>query len=191
MRCVAILGLGSRYSYLAATQLPVLEEEFGVAFDWWPIHSPDLIRKGHGGVSPFDAPRRSGQYDPAYRDTDARRWASLYNVPYTPPPPELLELRSMAEACWAYSDPAKRRQAAKSVFTAIFARGEVPGPELLTQFTAELGPTDQTGGVAHAEAIEASLAAGAFGVPTFLIGDDLFWGNDRLALVRQALSAQM
>ena len=191
MRCVAILGLGSRYSYLAATQLPVLEAEFGVTFDWWPIHSPDLIRRGHGGVSPFAAPERFGQYDPAYRDADARRWAAHYGVAYAPPPPELLELRSMAETCWSFTDGSTRRRVAEAFFNAMFVRGEVPDAAFLSLLKAEMGASERDGATAHAEAIEAALAAGAFGVPTFLIGDDLFWGNDRLVLVRDALSARM
>ncbi len=28
---------------------------------------------------------------------------------------------------------------------------------------------------------------GAFGVPTFVVGDQMFWGNDRLVLLRHAL----
>jgi carboxymethylenebutenolidase len=34
---------------------------------------------------------------------------------------------------------------------------------------------------------EAALAAGVFGVPTFQIGEELFWGQDRLDFVARAL----
>ena len=34
---------------------------------------------------------------------------------------------------------------------------------------------------------EAAIAAGVFGVPTFVIGDELFWGQDRLDFVARAL----
>ena len=34
---------------------------------------------------------------------------------------------------------------------------------------------------------EEAIARGAFGVPTFFIGEDMYFGNDRLALVRSAL----
>ncbi|MGB5836737.1 MAG: DsbA family protein [Albidovulum sp.] len=191
MRCVAVLGLGSRYSYLAATQLPALEAEFGITFDWWPVHSPDLIRRGHGGVSPFAAPERFGQYDLAYRDKDARRWAALYGVAYAPPPSGLPELRSMAETCWSFTDRSTRRRVAEAVFRAVFERGEIPDAAFLSRLRTDTGASDRDGTSAHAEAVEAALAAGAFGVPTFLIDDDLFWGNDRLVLVRDALSARM
>ena len=32
-------------------------------------------------------------------------------------------------------------------------------------------------------------ARGAFGVPTFFLGDRMFWGNDRLVLLEAALAA--
>lgn len=35
---------------------------------------------------------------------------------------------------------------------------------------------------------EKAIRAGVFGVPTVLVGEELFWGDDRLALVAEALS---
>lgn len=36
---------------------------------------------------------------------------------------------------------------------------------------------------------EAAVARGIFGAPTFFVGDDMFWGQDRLDFVREALRA--
>lgn len=36
---------------------------------------------------------------------------------------------------------------------------------------------------------EAAVARGAFGIPTFFVGDDVFWGKERLAQVESALLA--
>jgi len=33
------------------------------------------------------------------------------------------------------------------------------------------------------EVLESALSAGAFGVPTFVVGDELFWGQDRIPLL--------
>ena len=35
-----------------------------------------------------------------------------------------------------------------------------------------------------------AIAAGVFGVPTFIVDGELFWGNDRLVLLRHYLNAQ-
>jgi protein-disulfide isomerase len=36
---------------------------------------------------------------------------------------------------------------------------------------------------------EEAVERGAFGAPTFFIGDEMFWGNDRLDFVEEALRA--
>ena len=42
--------------------------------------------------------------------------------------------------------------------------------------------------VRHDCLLDEAKARGAFGVPTFFLGDGLFWGNDRLVLLEAALS---
>ena len=37
---------------------------------------------------------------------------------------------------------------------------------------------------------EEAVARGAFGAPTFFVGDDMFFGNDRFDFVREALERQ-
>lgn len=188
MMPLAILGLGSRYSYLAATRIDALEADCDTRFDIWPVHSPDLIAAAHGGVSPFAAPVLRGQYDPAYRDRDARRWAQHYDVPYDPPK-AALESRDMAYLCWSYSDRETRRSLAFALMRMIFAEARAPNAAGLAELRDARGVPDRDGATAHAEAVAAALAAGVFGVPSFVIGAEVFWGNDRLPLVRRALIA--
>jgi 2-hydroxychromene-2-carboxylate isomerase len=53
-------SIGSRYSYLVATQLPGLAEETGARFLWRAVSSPELIRRA--GADPFAPEARRGQY---------------------------------------------------------------------------------------------------------------------------------
>jgi 2-hydroxychromene-2-carboxylate isomerase len=55
-------GPGSRYSYLASTQLPRISEETGARFIWRAVYSPELIASA--GSDPFQAANRRGQYRP-------------------------------------------------------------------------------------------------------------------------------
>ena len=79
MRVDFFFGIGSRYSYLAATQLPRVEAEAGAVFRWRTVFSPDLIERAGG--DPFDRDRARGQYRPGYRAQDAVRWAPVLGVP--------------------------------------------------------------------------------------------------------------
>ncbi|MBS1239795.1 MAG: DSBA-like thioredoxin domain, partial [Proteobacteria bacterium] len=38
-----------------------------------------------------------------------------------------------------------------------------------------------------AAASEEAFRRGAFGVPTFIVGEEMFWGNDRLAILKHVL----
>jgi 2-hydroxychromene-2-carboxylate isomerase len=44
-------------------------------------------------------------------------------------------------------------------------------------------------GVAPAAGAGAAADRGAFGAPSFFVGDELFWGQDRLSFVEEALLA--
>ena len=53
-------GLGSRYSYLAATQIAVLETETGCTVEWLPLVSGDLMERR--GQNPFAARDAEGNW---------------------------------------------------------------------------------------------------------------------------------
>jgi 2-hydroxychromene-2-carboxylate isomerase len=66
-------GLGSRYSYLASTQIARLDTDTGCRVHWRPLYSADLFQAR--GADPFQGRPVSGQYDWAYRRFDAACWA--------------------------------------------------------------------------------------------------------------------
>ena len=68
-------SIGSRYSYLASSQIAALERETGCRVVWHPLNSTTLISRR--GANPFEGPPVSGQYDWSYRERDAKRWAAL------------------------------------------------------------------------------------------------------------------
>ncbi len=196
MKVTAYLGLGSRYSYLASTQLPEITKRTAVAFDWVPINSIKLIRLARPDGSPFDQPTLSGQYDPAYRLQDARRWATRYGVPYHEPQISALPPSALALACWCVPNTSARRALIMDIFDHVFAKGAAMDLEVLSAIVGRHGVCRQEidaalngGGVTtyHDAAIEEAVSAGVFGVPTFVHKGELFWGNDRLALLEDHL----
>ena len=40
------------------------------------------------------------------------------------------------------------------------------------------------------QTVRQAYSAGVFGVPTFVVGDEVFWGNDRLVLLRHHLEKE-
>jgi 2-hydroxychromene-2-carboxylate isomerase len=73
-------SIGSRYSYLASTQIEQLQKETGCRIEWHPVNSMRLIAQQ--SKSPFEREPVSGQYEWDYRELDAKRWAEFYGVSY-------------------------------------------------------------------------------------------------------------
>lgn len=190
-------GIGSRYSYLASTQIARIEAETGARFAWHPLSSPDLMARRR--QNPFVGPPSSAQYDWTYRRNDAEAWAEYYGVPFREPHGRLaLDSRLLALACVAARRRGLVESYSRSLFRAVFVddldrvdratcieRAVEAGFEA-SAFERELDAPDTR---SEASAImDAAIARSVFGVPTFLLGDRLFWGNDRLVLLRHALA---
>ena len=62
-------SLGSRYAYLASTQIETIEKEYGCQFNWYPINSIKLFEERSD--NPFKVEPKSGQYNWDYRKKDA------------------------------------------------------------------------------------------------------------------------
>src|SRR5919106_6193877 len=76
-------SIGSRYSYLASTQIAALTRDVECSVEWHPLNSVALIARRDR--DPFEGTPVSGQYDWTYRERDAARWAALYDVPFLEP----------------------------------------------------------------------------------------------------------
>lgn len=187
-------GPGSRYSYLASTQLARIERETGCRFRWLPLQSGPLISAGR--KDPFAG--GAGQYDWDYRKQDAAAWARLYGIEYLEPVDRLTfdPLRA-ALACLAGERQGAVEFFSRAVMSLIFV---TPGETLVQEDferAADVGGLDvgrfrsdmASDGLVHdMEArVEEAAGRGAFGVPTFFLGERMFWGNDRLVLLEAAL----
>jgi 2-hydroxychromene-2-carboxylate isomerase len=147
----------------------------------------------------------SGALQPAYRALDVARWAKLYKVPYRDhadvriPDPRLLAL-----ACTAARRFDAGQVFARALMKAIFVDG-VPVADLdlcarIANDAAGIEPALFQPMVAEAETasildrtIVAAVAAGCFGVPSFVVhapdgSTRMVFGNDRLVLLKQVIA---
>lgn len=189
-------SIGSRYAYLAASQLDALERDTGCRIDWHPLNGVRL--RAERERDPFQGEPVSGQYEWPYRERDARRWAAFYGIPFVEPRGRLeLDPELLALACTAARRLGRVEAVSRALFAAVFEGRitRIDAEECVRQaaacgleataFERELGATET------ADALDATLraahAAGVFGVPTWIVGGELFWGNDRLPLLRHQL----
>ncbi len=175
-------SIGSRYSYLASTQITKLEGETGCRVRWHPVNGPDI--RALRGRDPFAGEPLSGQYEWSYRRYDAKCWADYYGVPFREPTSPHFDFRLLVKAATA----AKQLGAVVPYSHALFRAAWVEG----------VWPLDED--VCHQAAVSVGLALrefsetfvdpatdeelrntaaeahrrGAFGVPTFFVGDRMF-----------------
>jgi 2-hydroxychromene-2-carboxylate isomerase len=194
-------GVGSRYSYLAATQIAKLESETSCKVEWQPINSVKLISQRDR--SPFQGTPVSGQYEWSYRELDAKRWANLYEVPFFEPRDRVKfdpELLARAVTVAKYFD--RVVDYSHLLFTEIFQSSELKTIDedrcclyahrcgisrsdfqAIFNSQANLARLDLT--------LDRAIALGIFGVPTFVThSGEIFWGNDRIVLLHHYLRSR-
>ena len=195
-----IYGLGSRYSYLAASQLERIALQTGATFRWRAIDSSVLTSRR--SRDPF-APGGDGQYDWAYRRRDAEAWAAFYGIPYREPVGRLVYPRGMAPlAARAAGRQGAIEAMSRCIFEMIFVedRSAFDRQELIeaaaglgldaVRFARDLDDPELA--CEHETDIARAETQGAFGVPTFILEDGrTFWGNDRLVLLEAALKGRL
>jgi 2-hydroxychromene-2-carboxylate isomerase len=189
-------SIGSSYSYLAQSQVAALERDCGVAVRWLPLQSAALMRAA--GRTPFEGPAASTQYLPAYRSLDAERWAKLYGLAYREPDWARIDFARVNLAAIAAAAQADPRHYSEALFRHAYGEGAtafddstlvalaraagLDGDRLLAEIDA---PETHT---RHHATLGAALSVGVFGVPSFAIAGEVFWGNDRIVLLRQHLA---
>jgi 2-hydroxychromene-2-carboxylate isomerase len=192
-------ALNSRYSYLAASQVPALEKECGAEVTWRPLDF-DLLMVARKW-DPFSGAPTSGQYDITYRRKDVSRWAEFYDIPLRIVEWEKFDwLRFNLAATEAAKEPEGCAKFAQAVFALTMGEREERDTESVIAAAAhdagldprrliEASKTSDTKAELH-HAITDAVALGVFGVPSFVLDGEVYWGNDRLILLRWALTGQ-
>jgi 2-hydroxychromene-2-carboxylate isomerase len=180
------LDLASTYSYLAAFRIDVLAARADVAVTWRPFTLGPVFAALGWTTSPFNLQVQKGRY----MWHDVERFADELGLPFrrpaTFPRNSIPAMRVAMLGCERGWGPAFGR----AVLRANFEEDrDIAASEVLDELLAELGvdgPTLRAESESPAwrprlrAQTEQAIRLGIFGAPSFLIGDEMFWGNDRL-----------
>lgn len=177
---------GSTYTYPAVMRIEKLAQAAGVAVDWKPFLLGPIFSKQGWSDSPFNLYPAKGKY--MWRDLE--RICAALSIPFARPSkfPRNGLLASRV-ACWFDSEP-WITEFDKAVFRANFAEDrEIGDPEVVLACLNGLG-LDGSDLLQQAQTAESktklrtqteyATQLGIFGAPTFLVDQEMFWGNDRL-----------
>lgn len=190
------LWLNSDWAYLGADRLEALAARQGVAVRYLPVDLPAVYARTGGVLLGQRAPERQ-----AYRVAELRRWCRRLGIHVNPTPrfmcpdaglasrlviaadqggtPVARLCKAILQAEWCddenISDPATLRRI-------LLAQG-LPADDLLHRAeSAEMAATYQ-------RYTDDAVRAGVFGSPTYVWQGELFWGQDRLDFLEEAVQA--
>jgi 2-hydroxychromene-2-carboxylate isomerase len=184
---------GSLATYLAHTQMDKIKAETGAS----PIYLPMLLGavfKATGNVSPVSVPAKG-----KYIFVDFKRFADSYGVPLNNNPffPIITTtLMRMLTGLQMRSD-ARMHEFMDIIFKAIWVDSlNLNDPEVVERVLREahFDPADLLQ-LANEQEIKDRLKEvttqaverGVFGAPTFFVGQQMFWGQDRIEQLKSAL----
>ncbi len=187
---------GSPYSYLANTQLAGLIDRTGATVIYRPMLLGGVF-KATGNRSPAAQPVEAKR---AYGGVEMNRWVKHYGVPFQRNPFFPINTLQLMRTCVAAQHQDLFDPFHRTVYPAFWAEGLNMGdPEILAGVLdrARLDAKPLLEGASDPD-VKAELRAttdeavsrGAFGAPTFFVGDEMFFGADRLPFVESALVAQ-
>jgi 2-hydroxychromene-2-carboxylate isomerase len=179
---------GSTYSYLSASRIEDVTVAVGVPVSWRPFLLGPIFEEQGWDDSPFNIYPAKGRY--MWRDME--RLCAIYGIPFAKPSRFPRDgLLAARVACLANAASELWLPGfVQEVFRANFAEDREIGEA--TEIRSILDSLGQPGAVLveQAQASEnkqrlrnqTRLAGelGIFGAPSFLVGEELFWGNDRL-----------
>jgi 2-hydroxychromene-2-carboxylate isomerase len=184
---------GSPTSYLAWTQLPQIAAGAGAEIVWRPMLLGGVF-KATGNASPATVPAKG-----RWMNEDIGRWAARYGVPFRFNPH--FPINTLTIMRGATGLQMRRAQDfpryLDRVHRAMWQEGANLGDPATLAATlagAGLDPDAFSALVADPEVkarlvatTEEAVARGVFGAPTFFVGEAMFFGQDRLDFVREAL----
>jgi 2-hydroxychromene-2-carboxylate isomerase len=183
----------SPFSYLAYQRLPGLAARHGYGLDCRVI---DLMQAkllaGNTGPSSRDQPLKR-----RYNQFDKERWARRYGVPIVNP--KTHDSRLLNRGAFLAAERRRLPDYIAYAWRKIWGEGgDMTDDGLLADVARAMGWDAAvfiafTRSPAADELLKAATllahARGVFGVPTMMIGDEMWWGNDRLDFLEEFLRA--
>ena len=185
--------VGSPAAYLAWTQAPRLARDTGATLHYKPFLLGGVFQ-ATGNRSPAEVPAKG-----RWMNLDLERFAKRYGVPFRHNP--FFPVNTLMLMRGAIGLQMRQPERFVGYGDAMFQAMWVDGRNM--NDPAEVGRVLQEAGF-DAQALLAlsqdaevkerlkaetqqAVARGVFGAPTFFVGDQMFWGQDRMDFVKEAL----
>jgi 2-hydroxychromene-2-carboxylate isomerase len=184
----------SPYSWLALHAARPFAERFAIDWAVRPVVYGVLLN-ANGLVGPVETPVKR-----RYTFHDVARLAQHIGLEFTGPPAHPFLSLGALRTMWIFRNDARALDLAVGLADAAWRAGrDLQDPEVLADVTSSAG-LDASGLAERIQQLEVkqglkdetthALERGVFGVPTFVLDEELFWGHDRLTDLGRRLSGE-
>ncbi len=185
--------LGSTNSYFALHLIKPVAARHGATVVPHPFNLGYVFR--HHNYVLMDEPKAKI----ANRIVDLHRWARRYRLPFRMPTKFPIKTSPALRGALAMRRFGKEWEYLEAIFAAYWERDDASVAELdgLRPVAQSLGVVpDRVSALAESGEVrqelidetQAALARGVFGAPTFVVGDEIFWGKDRMDFIDEELA---
>lgn len=188
-----LFDVGSPASYIAYKRLPDVAARTGAIVEYRPFLLGGVF-KATGNHSPAEIPAKG-----RWSSIDLAKFAKRHGVPFERNPFFPINTLHLMRGAAGLQDDPRFMAYLDAVFDAmwrdpknlgdpvemapVLARAGIGGDEFMALIA------DEATKARLKATTEDAVARGAFGAPTFFVGDEMFFGQDRLDWVEEALAA--
>ncbi len=190
-------SLNSPWTHLGAARIEAMCAQHGASLRIWPVDFGTIFANSGGLPLPKRSPQRQ-----AYRMQELPRWRDFLGIPINLQPKHFPTSEALSSACCIAlretMGDAPAIRLAHRVLKAIWEEELNPADEaVLAKLIGECGLDAAQVMALGAEPrwtdrkaadTQAALARGVFGAPSYVIGEEIFWGQDRLDFVQRRLA---
>jgi 2-hydroxychromene-2-carboxylate isomerase len=185
--------VGSPAAYLAWTQMPGLARETGATVQYKPFLLGGVFQ-ATGNRSPMEVAAKS-----RWMTEDLARFARRYGVPFAHNPHFPINTLTLMRGAVGLQmhQPERLLPYGDAVYRAIWVEGRnMNDPSVVGAVLQQAGfDAQQLLALTQQQQVKDGLKSvtqqaverGVFGAPTFFVGHQMFWGQDRIDFVREAL----
>ncbi len=191
------VSLNSPWTHLGAARIEAMAMAHNASMRIYPVDFGAIFAESGGLPLPKRSPQRQ-----AYRLQELPRWRDHLGIPIHVKPAFFPAAEMPAAACviglreTVGDQPAIKL--AHRVLKALWQEEKNPGdPAVLAELITDVGldadqvlklGSDPKWAELRMADTRAALDKGVFGAPSYVIGDDIFWGQDRLDFVERRLA---
>jgi 2-hydroxychromene-2-carboxylate isomerase len=191
-------SLNSPWTHLGAARIEAMAFAHGATMRIYPVDFGAIFAQSGGLPLPKRSPQRQ-----AYRLQELARWRDHLHIPIHVQPKFFPTSEALTSGCVIgvreTIGDAPAIKLAHRVLKALWQEEKNPAdPAVLTTLITEVGLNAEQvmalgGDPKWAERrladTKAALDRNVFGAPSYVIGEDIFWGQDRVAFVERRLAA--